>query len=132
MLCAFREPFGDLFCRGWDDLPTLQRALDARAARLADRLKCPVTGTSVTEAHQVERFALQPLPELAEPFEVVVSRRVSRDCFEGRRYTTAARRYLHSAILIVNEVRVPTPGPPRGGPVLPARFRPTTRRARSS
>ncbi len=87
---TFREGFGDLFRRGWDDLETLQRALDARAARLTERLKCPVTGTSVAEAHRCERLALQPLPALAEPFDVVVSRRVSRDCliaFEGRRYS---------------------------------------------
>lgn len=87
---TFREAFGDLFRRGWDDLETLQRALDARATRLAERLKCPVTGTSVAEAHDSERSALQPLPDLAEPFDVVVSRRVSRDClvgFEGRCYS---------------------------------------------
>lgn len=84
---TFREAFGDLFRRGWDDLETLQRA---RAARLAERLKCPVTGTSVAEAHHSERLVLQPLPDLSEPFDVVVSRRVSRDClvgFEGRRYS---------------------------------------------
>ncbi len=87
---TFRAAFGDLFRRGWDDLETLQRALDARAIRLAERLTCPVTGTSVAEAHRSERLALQPLPQLAEPFDVVVSRRVSRDClvaFEGRRYS---------------------------------------------
>ncbi|HUP24866.1 MAG TPA: IS21 family transposase [Thermoanaerobaculia bacterium] len=87
---TFRQAFGDLFRRSWDDLESLQRALDRRARRLAERLRCPVTGTSVTEAHQVERFALQPVPKLGEPFDVVVARRVSRDClvsFEGRRYS---------------------------------------------
>lgn len=44
----------------------------------------------MAEAHRVERFALQALPKLGEPFDVVVARRVSRDClvaFEGRRYS---------------------------------------------
>ena len=55
-----------------------------------DRLTCPVTGTTVAEAFRAERRVLQPQPTMAEPFEVVVTRRVSRDClvsFEGRRYS---------------------------------------------
>ncbi|MEN8184277.1 MAG: IS21 family transposase [Myxococcota bacterium] len=86
----FRQHFADLLGRGWDSLETLQRALDIRAELLLDRLRCPVTGTSVREAHEAERLLLQPLPGLGEPFDVVVSRRVSRDClisFEGRRYS---------------------------------------------
>ncbi|CAN5848902.1 IS21-like element ISMac3 family transposase [soil metagenome] len=87
---TFRQAFGDLFRRSWQDLGSLQRALDAQAQRLAERLRCPVTGTAVAEAHQAERLALQCLPKLGEPFDVVVARRVSRDClvaFEGRRYS---------------------------------------------
>jgi len=87
---TFRQAFGDLFRRSWEDLPSLQAALDERSRRLAERLQCPVTGTSVAEAHQAERSLLQPLPEMGEPFDVVVARRVSRDClvsFEGRRYS---------------------------------------------
>lgn len=87
---TFRESFGDLFRCDWASLKVLQAALDERAHRLARRLTCPATGTSVAEAHQAERFVLQPVPELCEPFDVVVSRRVSRDClvaFEGRRYS---------------------------------------------
>jgi hypothetical protein len=51
-----------------------------------DRLNCPVTGTSVREAWRAERTQLQPLPLLSEPFDVVVTRKVHRDClvsFEG-------------------------------------------------
>jgi len=87
---TFRQQFGDLLGRGWDSLETLQWALDQRAERLLDRLRCPVTGTSVRQAHAAERLVLQPLPGLGEPFDVLVSRRVSRDCLsslEGRRYS---------------------------------------------
>ncbi|HZD05285.1 MAG TPA: IS21 family transposase, partial [Longimicrobiales bacterium] len=87
---TFRDVFGDLFRSDWERLEALQEALDGRARRLAERLRCPATGTTVAEAHQAERFALQPVPETCEPFDVVVARRVSRDClvaFEGRRYS---------------------------------------------
>jgi hypothetical protein len=49
-----------------------------------------VTGTSIEAAWQAERQLLRPLPDpCPEPFDVVVSRQVSRDCligFEGRQY----------------------------------------------
>jgi hypothetical protein len=86
---TFRDCFGDLFRRAWDDLDPLQQALDERAQALMRRLKCPVTGTSVEEAFEAERRILQPLPSMGEPFDVVVSRPVSRDglvSFEGHRY----------------------------------------------
>src|SRR5690606_27865068 len=69
---------------------SLQSALDERADRLLDALTCPVTGTSVREALRRERLVLQPVPTMEAPFDVVVSRPVSRDClvsFEGRRYS---------------------------------------------
>jgi len=87
---TFRDNFGDLFGEDWTRIEGLQAALDERADGLLDRLMCPVTGTSVREALHAERLVLQPLPELEELFDVVVSRRVSRDClvsFEGRRYS---------------------------------------------
>jgi len=87
---TFRDHFGDLFRQDWDELEALQAALDERADRLLDRLTCPVTGTSVREALEAERLVLRPLLELGELFDVLVSRRVSRDClvsFEGRRYS---------------------------------------------
>jgi hypothetical protein len=86
---TFRDSFGDLFRREWDELELLQSALDERARSLMRRLKCPITGTSVEEALEAERLVLQPLPAMGEPFDVVVSRRVSRDClvsFDGCRY----------------------------------------------
>jgi transposase len=86
----FRDSFADLFCETWSAYETLQEALDQRADALLDRLSCPVTGTSVREALEAERRVLQPLPTMSEPFDVVVSRRVQRDClvsFEGRRYS---------------------------------------------
>jgi len=87
---TFKDDFGDLFRREWDDLASLQAALDERAVALMRRLTCPITGTSVEEALEAERLVLQPLPRMGEPFDVVVSRRVSRDglvSFEGRRYS---------------------------------------------
>lgn len=87
---TFRDHFGDLFSQEWADLEPLQAALDERAATLLVRLRCPVTGTSVEEALRAERQHLQPLRRIGEPFDVIVTRRVSRDClvsFEGRRYS---------------------------------------------
>ena len=48
----------------------------------------------MADALTTERAALRPVPSLAEPFDVVVARRVSRDCliaFEGRRYSVPFR-----------------------------------------
>lgn len=87
---TFRGAYGRVLERGAGTLPELQRLLDQRSELLLDRLTCPVTGTSVREAWTAERRVLQPVPTMAEPFDVVVSRRVSRDClvsFEGRRYS---------------------------------------------
>ena len=64
--------------------------LDARSELLLDRLRCPVTGGTVREALEEERWVLQPLPSSAELFDVEVARQVSRDClvsFEGHRYS---------------------------------------------
>jgi transposase len=85
-----RGAFADLFLAEWGSLESLQAALDARAAALHDRRRCPVTGTTITAALAAERARLQPVPALHEPFDCVVARRVSRDClvsFEGRRYS---------------------------------------------
>ncbi|HSL72048.1 MAG TPA: IS21 family transposase [Longimicrobiales bacterium] len=87
---TFRDAFGDLFTQDWITLDALQHALDERSTALAARLRCPITGTSVAAALQAERLVLQPVPRSGEPFDVVVSRRVARDClvsFEGRRYS---------------------------------------------
>ncbi len=87
---TFRAAYGEVLKRGAGSLEELQRRVDERSEVLLDRLNCPVTGTSVRTALESERSWLQPLPGLAEPFDVVVARRVSRDCmvsFEGRRYS---------------------------------------------
>jgi transposase len=94
-----RSAFADLFRRAWPSWAALQAALDARAAELHARRPCPATGTSVAAAFAAEQPALRPLPALSEPFDVVVARRVSRDClvsFEGRRYSVPFRWVGHS------------------------------------
>lgn len=86
----FRDAFGDLLQQDWPSLEPLQAALDERSGSLAKRLRCPVTGSSVEEALAAERLVLQPQPRMTDPFDVVVTRRVHRDClisFEGRRYS---------------------------------------------
>jgi transposase len=87
---AERSMFADLLRCDWRSLECLQGALDARAAQVHNRHRCPVTGTTIAEAHRAERALLQPVPAVQEPFDCVVARRVSRDClvsFEGRRYS---------------------------------------------
>jgi len=90
MVRTHRSVFADLFVASWTDVPTLQAALDARSALVQAQRRCPITGTSIAEAHLAERALLQPVPDLHELFDCVVARRVSRDClvsFEGRRYS---------------------------------------------
>jgi hypothetical protein len=85
-----RSSFADLLLRRWASEVELQVALDERAAELHQRLRCPATGTTVADALLSERPLLQPVPTMHEPFDVVVARRVSRDClvsFESRRYS---------------------------------------------
>jgi transposase len=86
----FRDAYGDLLAQDWLSWEALQQALDERSGALAQRLRCPITGTSVAEALRAERLVLQPVPRMGELFDMVVSRRVARDCmvsFEGRRYS---------------------------------------------
>lgn len=87
---TFRSAFGEVFRRGAGSLDELGWLLDERAHKLMDRLICPVTGTTITEAFRAEQQVLEPVPTMVEPFDLVVTRRVSRDClisFEGRRYS---------------------------------------------
>jgi len=87
---TLRSSFDEVFRRGAGSLEELQWLLDDQSTRLMDRLICPVTGTTVAEAFRAEQQVLQPLPTMVEPFDLVVTRRVSRDClvsFEGRRYS---------------------------------------------
>jgi len=77
--------------RDFGSLEELQGWSDERLERWARRAICPATGTPVAEAWAAERELLRPLPAtLPEPFDVVVSRPVSKDllvAFEGRQYT---------------------------------------------
>lgn len=85
-----RGAFADLFLTDWPSLDGLQAALDTRAAERHAHRRCPMTGTTISEALTAERPVLQPMPRVHEPFDCVVARRVSRDClvsFEGRRYS---------------------------------------------
>lgn len=79
----------------FDSLEHLQAVTDARLAERANRLRCPITGTSIAEAWAQERRLLTQLPEtLPDPFDVVVRRPVEIDCmvsFEGRRYSVPFR-----------------------------------------
>ena len=87
---TLRESFGEVLRRGAGSLEEFGRLLDARSELLLDRLRCPVTGGTVREALEEERWVLQPLPSSAELFDVEVARQVSRDClvsFEGHRYS---------------------------------------------
>ena len=89
-----RSAFADLLRQDWPSWPVLQAALDERAVELHGRRQCPATGTTVAAALAAERAVLRPAPALSEPFDVVVARRVARDClvaFDGRRYSVPFR-----------------------------------------
>lgn len=76
--------------RHWDSWDELQAHADAQDRRLAEKRTCPATGTSVAEAWRQELPHLAPVPLLPEPFDLVSTRMVQRDCtvgFEGRRYS---------------------------------------------
>ena len=80
--------------RDWQSIEDLQRWTDERVERWAKRSLCPATGKTVWESWQDELALLAPLPILPEPFDVVVTRPVYRDCtvrFEGRTYTVPFR-----------------------------------------
>jgi hypothetical protein len=84
----FRSAYGSVLRGGTETIEEVQRRIDARSLELPDRLTCPVTCTSVGVACESELQRVRPLPTMAEPFDVVVSARLSRDClisFEGRR-----------------------------------------------
>ena len=76
--------------RSWDSLEELQKCTDERVERWTERAQCPATGKSVQASWEAELERLAPLPLLPEPFDVVVTRTVQRDCtvrFEDRAYT---------------------------------------------
>lgn len=75
---------------GFADIAALQTYTDEAVERESHRRRCPATGASVAEAWQRERERLRGAEALPEPFDVVVSRPVHKDCtvcFEGRSYS---------------------------------------------
>lgn len=77
-------------CREWRSLEELQEWSFDKDLQSAQRRRCPATGTSVWDAFVEERRHLGPLPILPEPFDLVATRRVGRDClvsFERRQYS---------------------------------------------
>lgn len=80
--------------RAWDSVEELQAWSDMACERSARSRVCPATGSSVWEAWHEERPFLQPVPVLPQPFDLVATRRVGRDClvaFEGRQYSVPFR-----------------------------------------
>ena len=80
----------DLSHRSFADLAELQAWTDHRVRRAAETRRSPATGKSVAETLQVEQALLRGVDGLPEPFDVVVSRKVYKDCtvsFEGRLYS---------------------------------------------
>jgi len=79
----------------FEDVVDLQETGTIRVVDRSKRLTCPVTGKSIYDSWHLEKPYLKPLPlSLPEPFDVQVSREVSRDClvaFEGRRYSVPYR-----------------------------------------
>jgi hypothetical protein len=85
-----RQRTGDVRRRHWESFAELQAHAAAQDEQIADRRRCPATGTTVSEAWRRELPYLGQLPILPEPFDLVATRRVGRDCtvgFEGRRYS---------------------------------------------
>lgn len=77
--------------QAFSSMEELSSWTDRVAISRFERLKNPLTGGSIFEAWKDEKKVLQPLPPfMPEPFDKVVSRKVSDDClvcFEGRKYS---------------------------------------------
>jgi transposase len=71
-------------------LAQLQGATDAQLADADARRTCPATGLTVEQSWRAEQPRLRPVPLLPEPFDLVGTRAVQKDCtvsFEGRTYS---------------------------------------------
>jgi transposase len=71
-------------------LAELQANTDAQLERSDGRRLCPATGQTVAATFLTERPLLRELPLLPEPFDVIVTRPVQKDCtvnFESRAYS---------------------------------------------
>ena len=74
----------------FNGLAELQRHTDEQLLASDGRRVCPATGLSVQQSFAAEQRLMRPLPLLPEPFDVVLTRTVQRDCtvnFEGRTYS---------------------------------------------
>lgn len=75
--------------RRFDQLEELQHWTDERLEAWTRRAICPATGKTVEASWHAELKLLRPLPILPEPFDIVVTRPVHKDCmvrFEERSY----------------------------------------------
>jgi transposase len=89
--------------RRFEGMEELQGWSDERLETWAKCAICPATGRTVEESWERELERLAPLALLPEPFDVVVTRPVHRDCtvnFEGRVYAVP---FVHVGELV--EVR---------------------------
>ncbi|NMC50267.1 MAG: IS21 family transposase [Desulfovibrio sp.] len=80
--------------RRFEGMEHLQVWTDQRVERWCTGTVCPATGRTIQEGWEEELRCLQALPDLPEPFDVVVMRPVHRDCsvlFEGRSYPVPFR-----------------------------------------
>ena len=87
---ALLDPLG----QHWESMDELQLDTDRRVALSCQARRCPATGASVVSTWEAERQHLAPLPPLPEPFDVIATRTVERDCtvtFEGRQYSVPLR-----------------------------------------
>lgn len=80
--------------RRFDGIEELQDWTDKRIGAWADKAICPATGLTVAESLRRELEHLADVPLLPEPFDVAVTRPVSKDCmvfFENHSYTVPFR-----------------------------------------
>jgi transposase len=80
---------GNVERRCFDSLEHLQEVTDGKLDAWSKRAVCPATGKTVYESWEQEIEHLGKLPILPEPFDVVVTRPVHKDCrvnFESRSY----------------------------------------------
>jgi transposase len=80
--------------RRFDGIEHLQEWTDQRILAWSEKATCPVTGKSVRASWDMEQEYLKNPGRFPQPFDVVVSRPVGRDClvhFEGRSYCVPFR-----------------------------------------
>ncbi len=78
----------------FDGIEHLQDWTDRRLIQWAEKAICPATGKSVRASWEAEQTRLRKVDGYPQPFDVVVSRPVGKDClvnFEGRSYSVPFR-----------------------------------------